>query len=268
MRKEDIKSCIDVSQENVDINKFPNAEADEMRHYASYHLEKDRPDNVIIVSGLNDLLHHPDRENADSKAIGDKVLNIGRLAKEKGVARICISGLVKPRYYNCRSSVDKINAYLRDMCTREGYIFIDQSNIESKDLGDSIHVGNNGMRKLKANIFKELFTYTYSSFTSDWLGTGETDQQSNDNGATNVDISLKEYRTKNSENLIIGSLNINSLRNKVDQLRLLVKDTIDILIIQETKLDETFPDGQFMIEGFMPQIRRDRNRFGEGYWFI
>ena len=167
MRKEDIKSCIDVSQENVDINKFPNAEADEMRHYASYHLEKDSPDNLIIVSGLNDLLHHPDRENADSKAIGDKVLNIGRLAKEKGVARICISGLVKPRYYNCRSSVDKINAYLRDMCAREGYVFIDQSNIESKDLGDSIHVGNNGMRKLKANIFKELFTYTYSSSTSD-----------------------------------------------------------------------------------------------------
>ena len=59
-------------------------------------------------------------------------------------------------------------------------------------------------------------------------------------------------------------MNINSLRNKFDQLRLLVKDTIDILIIQETKLDETFPDGQFIIEGFMPPFRRDRNRFGGG----
>ena len=87
-------------------------------------------------------------------------------------------------------------------------------------------------------------------------------QQSND--FTNVDISLKEYRTKNSENLIIGSLNINSIRNKFDQLKLLVKDIIDILIIEETKLDETFPDGQFILEGFMPPIRKDRNRFGGG----
>jgi len=44
----------------------------------------------------------------------------------------------------------------------------------------------------------------------------------------------------------------------------LVKDIIDILIIEETKLDETFPDGQFILEGFMPPIRKDRNRFGGG----
>ena len=68
--------------------------------------------------------------------------------------------------------------------------------------------------------------------------------------------------------MIIGSLNINSTKNKFDQLKLLVKDTIDILIIEETKLDATFPDGQFILEGFMPPIRRDRNRRGGIMIFI
>ena len=75
---------------------------------------------------------------------------------------------------------------------------------------------------------------------------------------------LKEYRTNNAENLIVASLNVNSIRNKFDQLKLLVKDSLDILVLEETKLDETFPEGQFYIDGFMPPFRRDRNQYGGG----
>jgi hypothetical protein len=75
---------------------------------------------------------------------------------------------------------------------------------------------------------------------------------------------LKEYRTNNAENLIVASLNVNSIRNKFDQLKLLVKDSLDILVLEETKLDETFPEGQFYIDGFMPPFRRDRNKYGGG----
>ena len=45
---------------------------------------------------------------------------------------------------------------------------------------------------------------------------------------------------------------------------MLVKDSLDILVLQETKLDETFPEGQFYIDGFMPPFRRDRNKYGGG----
>jgi len=47
-------------------------------------------------------------------------------------------------------------------------------------------------------------------------------------------------------------------------LKVIIQDTIDILIIQETKLDGTFPDGQFHIEGFSSPFRRDRNSHGGG----
>ena len=43
--------------------------------------------------------------------------------------------------------------------------------------------------------------------------------------------------------LIIGQLNINSLRNKFDLLTYQSKDFIDILMITERKLHESFPIG-------------------------
>ena len=64
--------------------------------------------------------------------------------------------------------------------------------------------------------------------------------------------------------LILGHLNINSLRNKFDILQEQVKDNIDILMVSETKLDESFPIGQFLISGFSTPFRLDRNSNGGG----
>ena len=79
-----------------------------------------------------------------------------------------------------------------------------------------------------------------------------------------MNIFFKAYKVKNIDHLTIGSLNINSIRYKLDQLKVIIEDNIDILIIQETKLDNTFPDGQFYIEGYSPPFRRDRNGYGGG----
>ena len=86
IRNRDIEQRIDLKQEKGVINNHPNAEADEIHHYALYHLEKDRPDNLVIVAGLNDLLHTKNRQDADCDAIAQKVINIGRTAREKGYA--------------------------------------------------------------------------------------------------------------------------------------------------------------------------------------
>ena len=62
------------------------------------------------------------------------------------------------------------------------------------------------------------------------------------------------------KNVIIGHLNINLLRNKFDQLKCIINDKIDILIIGDTKLDGSFPENQFMIDGYKKPYRLlDRN---------
>ena len=54
---------------------------------------------------------------------------------------------------------------------------------------------------------------------------------------------LQEDRLKHRKNsLIIGYLNINSLRNKITDLRVIMKTlSLDYLILRETKIDESFP---------------------------
>ena len=59
--------------------------------------------------------------------------------------------------------------------------------------------------------------------------------------------------------LVIVNLNKNSLRNKFDSLKLNVKNSLDVFMICETKLDETFPEGQFLMDEFTPPYRMDRN---------
>ena len=75
---------------------------------------------------------------------------------------------------------------------------------------------------------------------------------------------LKDLRVKNDEKVIIGSLNINSIPNKIDALKALIPGYIDILIIVETKLDPSFETAQFSLEGFNLPYRVDRNRNGGG----
>ena len=62
--------------------------------------------------------------------------------------------------------------------------------------------------------------------------------------------------------IVVGHLNINSIRNKFDFLAHQVQGNIDILMISETKLDESFPPGQFLFDGYSVRSERDRNGGG------
>ena len=75
---------------------------------------------------------------------------------------------------------------------------------------------------------------------------------------------LNDIRITNINRLIIGSLNVNSISNKFDQLKTVVQGKLDILVIVETKFDTTFPDSQFLITGYSTPYRLDRNGNGGG----
>ena len=70
---------------------------------------------------------------------------------------------------------------------------------------------------------------------------------------------LRNLKIKNINRLVIGHLNINSIRRKFDSLKTIVDSNIDILVITETKLDESFPINMFDIEGYMSPFRQDKN---------
>ena len=77
--------------------------------------------------------------------------------------------------------------------------------------------------------------------------------------------SLKE---KNADRPVVAHLNINYIAPKFEGLQSLIKDNIDLLMISETKVDDTFPTGQFKIEGYSKPIRLNRNHHGGGIMFF
>ena len=64
--------------------------------------------------------------------------------------------------------------------------------------------------------------------------------------------------------LVIAHLNINSLRNKFELFTEKTKRLVDILLISETKIDKSFPNIHFKIDGFSNPHRVYRNEKGGG----
>ena len=52
-------------------------------------------------------------------------------------------------------------------------------------------------------------------------------------------------KLKNTNRLILGHLNINSIVGKFDHSKVLIENNIDILVLTETKIDASFPNAQF-----------------------
>ena len=52
-------------------------------------------------------------------------------------------------------------------------------------------------------------------------------------------------------------LNINSIRNKFDNLKLIIEENVDILCVAETKIDKSFPTAQFNWLGYHKPYRLD-----------
>ena len=71
--------------------------------------------------------------------------------------------------------------------------------------------------------------------------------------------SVTAHRLQNAKNVTIGALNVNYLRNKIGAVQELITNNIDICLLSETKIDETFPNQQFKMSN-CKTFRRDRNK--------
>ena len=72
-------------------------------------------------------------------------------------------------------------------------------------------------------------------------------------------------RKKAFEHPLLAYYNINSLRNKIGDIKFVVNRCMpDLLVLAETKLDSSFPKAQFLMENYHMPTRRDKNKHGGG----
>ena len=77
-----------------------------------------------------------------------------------------------------------------------------------------------------------------------------------ESGEFNFKECLKDIRHNNLNRSVLGQLNIN-LKNSNS-------NNLDVLLISETKLHDTFPTAQFLLDGFKKPYRLDRCSKGGG----
>ena len=110
-------------------------------------------------------------------------------------------------------------------------------------------------------------------FTESFPNLGSMESSITSNKYDDVDLSdnpskvLGEIRRKNLNRPVIGHININFLERKFDALKLFIEDKLDVLVVTETKIDDSYPTSQFGIKGFETPFRHDRNKYGVVFWF-
>ena len=89
--------------------------------------------------------------------------------------------------------------------------------------------------------------------------TSDIDDNENDIALPTKGLSLNDLRSKCPNQIILAHININSIRNKFDMLCEFIQRNLDILLVSETKIDESFPSAQFKIPGFATPFRYDKS---------
>ena len=78
------------------------------------------------------------------------------------------------------------------------------------------------------------------------------------NEENNENNTLKNVRLKNSDKVIIGHININSLRHNFYLLPEIFQNKVGLLMISKTKLNFLFPVAQFYIKSYSKPNRLDK----------
>ena len=110
----------------------------------------------------------------------------------------------------------------------------------------------------------DRITPTPVSSTNSSFDTTNSSSLENPEAFKNAGEEIKNLKISNINRVVFGHLNINSLRNKFEDLKEIIKGNIDILIVSETKIDRSFPDSQFIMEGYSKPFRYDRCTTGGG----
>ena len=142
--------------------------------------------------------------------------------------QVVISSLIKRYYQDFNEDIKSINEKIPRLCTSKGLSFIDNSNIHKSCLNRSKpHLNRRGSSFL-ANSFKKFVNSLCTSdpFTEIFRRTHEH--------PTNSLAELKSLRIRNHNNVTFSYLNINSIRNKFDNLKLIIDKHVDILCVAET----------------------------------
>ena len=158
--------------------------------------------------------------------------------------------------------INDANERLKNYCSGNGFIFVDNSTINESCLNKSrLHLSTSMLANNIKSFLKDVCWLPQSHTNkSDTIKTHFSDHSS-------IDCVLRELKNKKLSNVNFSYFNINSVRNNFENLREIIDGNVDALSVGETRTDSSFPTGQFSFEGYHSPYRLEiSNR--RGYKFM
>ena len=212
---------------------------------------------IILQVGTNDLSSDKSPEKIAS-SITDLSTSIKNKKHDVSLCNIIIrADDKKPEEKRC-----EVNSFLGKLCKEKNFYLIDHSTrIKRNHLNKGkLHLNQKGT-KLLSDIFVKELSKVFNWHNLDNLSTQfdvyDSDESLDAESATDCKKFLKSLRTSNPDKFVFANLNINFIRNKSEMLSNQIKD--DVLVVSETKIDDSFPIGNFLVDGFSTPYRLDRN---------
>ena len=219
-------------------------------------------DDALLHVGVNDLLNDESQDSVQN--LLDNLKQIGLKCKAAGVKKVLVSGIVVNNKLTS-AYISNVNQRISNMCRDNSFVFIDNISISTSSLfRDGLHLLEVRKRILANNFIENLnnfFTNKTDAPTSTLISENPSINSCNGNIESedkSCNESLKELRQKNLNRPIKAQLNINSIRNKFKFLEKDIFANLDILLKSETKLDDSFPSAQSLLDGFSKTYRLDR----------
>ena len=154
MRMKDLNSRVKGGK--IHLKSFPDAKASQLNHYIKPTLEEYKYDCVIIHVGINDILRN--KNDTDLNNLPDSILEIANTCQNYNIGKIFISALLPSK--RTIVNISQINETLKQLCSRNNFIFVEHENIGFDDLWvDGIHLLNSGKAMLGSNFVSEVNRY-------------------------------------------------------------------------------------------------------------
>ena len=281
------------TRSTVSVRSIPGTTTKGMIHPVKGCLEDTSPDFMILHHGTNDL-----NSKSTSEEIADKILNLATSIKTSK-NQLFASGLVIMKD-KLNKKDNEVNELLKNKCEIRKLSFFDNKTISLGMLNSGIHLNENGTTRLVNNFCYNMnalqdetcmgtrnktekeesaiaktvnknFVFNENSSNTDRSVNPTIDNNkslSRNNSAeeraeNDVFPSVPTYRFQNAKNVTIDALSVNSLRNKIGAVQELITNNIDICLLSETEIDETFLNQQFNVSNYQT-FRRGRNKNGAG----
>ena len=246
----------------VYVKHFSGAKTKCMKDYIKPS-QRENSDHYILHVGTNDLCL--DRlPELIAKSIIDLALTLKNESHDVSVSNI----IVRNDSDTLNKKGCEVNAVLMEMCREKNIYLIDNSKkVKPQHINKGkLHLNQKGYRLLSDMFLKEISRVFNWQFRMENSDSEECISNLTLKFEKIIDCksTLKTIRDDNLNKVIFAHLNINSIRNKFEELISQVKGTVDVFMISETKIDDSFPIANFLIDGFSQPYRIDRNSSGGG----